>query len=162
MAIDGIYPGKNSVSYTVQFCQRMKSDLFVLQVIDPVRYTSKWFRYLGLRLQLIHRFLEDSLAAGALAEAGADNLARQYLQEGERQLKFLLQESEKAGISSRVFQKVGFADAEIRKCLQSDIGIFLTFYDPGAEKIGRRKRAKLKLLDKKPILDSGVPLVVLR
>ncbi len=159
-ALDQIYPGRNRFNYTLQFCQRMKTELFILQVINPKQYLGL-LKSLQKNLSKAHNFFEDSIAAGALAEAGAESLARQYLKEGYKQLENLLTLSEQAGIKTGMQQRIGAPDKEIYRCIEKDQGIILTFYDPGDKKNITRAKQRQHVLQKKVLMDLGVPLVIL-
>lgn len=161
LAIDGLYPGKNIFEYSVQFCQRMSTELVILQIINPQLYKGI-FRSLHRRMSSFHKFLEDTIEAATLAEAGGVDFARTCLEEGQRQIDTVLPISRQAGIMTEVLQRLGRPDKEIYKYVKENRDIILAVYDNNGHKNTVQIKQKKDLLKRKVSYNLGIPLVTLQ
>jgi nucleotide-binding universal stress UspA family protein len=162
LAIDGRHPDRRVFDYAVQLCGRIKAELNVLQIINPKRYG----RYLKIgreRSRQAGKYFSDSFTAAAFAEAGEHETAEAMMNEAMKDLRRLLPESEKAGISCRLMMKSGDAVQEIPRYVNEHKGVVLTIYDAADEGQPRSDRSKIESSAARKIMQElSVPLVVVR
>jgi hypothetical protein len=157
--VNRIRPQKNVLHYAVQLCIRMKCPLLILQIINPQKCKS----LLSNTYKKIHRaqrFLESTLTAAAYAQAGADEWARQCLEEGRRELEELLFIPQEAGVPCTVDQACGPLVKRLPAFLKSHPEVVMTVLD-GQEGVSDRSRSsKIRLLQRKIPSQLGIPLII--
>ncbi|HMB31598.1 MAG TPA: hypothetical protein VKN82_07230 [Desulfohalobiaceae bacterium] len=161
LAIDGLYPGKDIFTYSVQFCQRMSTELVILQIVNPKCYKDI-FRSLQRKISSFQKFFEQTMETATLAEAGGVDFARTCLEEGQRQLNNVMPISREAGIDAQVLQCLGRPDKEIYNYVKNNRDIILTVYDSNGFQNRGNFEQKKNLLKRKVSYNLGIPLVVLQ
>ncbi len=160
LAIDGLNPGHCLMDYAVQFCRRMKSELVVLQVIDPRRF-EELLKTIRKSMNKSHRFFEDSMAAAALAEAGGHDMARTYLKEqGRRNVEQLLSSKAICEVKTSFEQRIGSLEKEIVDYLDKDQDVIMAMYDgPDDMACANKNHNENHILRGKIAVRLGIPLV---
>ena len=160
LAIDGLSPGHCLMEYAVQFCRRMKSELVVLQVIDPKR-CEEFLKTIKNSMSKSHRFFENSMAAATLAETGHHDMARAYLkEEGRRNVEQLLSSKAKCEVKTTFQQRIGSLEKEIVDYLDTDNDVVMAMYDgPGDIGCANKSQDARHLLKEKISIQLGIPLV---
>ncbi len=157
--VDSIRPHKNVLYYAVQLCARMQYHLLILQIINPKRCKS----LLNKAYKKIHNaqhFLESTLTAAAYAQAGADEWARQCLDEGRREVEELLFIPQEAGVTCSVDQACGPLVKQLPAFLNNHPEVVITVLDGQAGGSDRSRKAKIRLLQRKIPVELGIPLIV--
>ena len=160
LAIDGLNPGHCLMDYAVQFCRRMKSELVILQVIDPKR-CEELLKTIKKSMMKSHRFFENSIAAASLAEAGCHDMARAYLkEEGRRNVEQLLSSKVKGEVKTTFQQRIGSMEKEIVDYLDTDNDVIMAMYDgPGDMICANKNQNGSRILKEKISIQLGIPLV---
>ena len=158
LAIDGPKPNEKAFRYAVQLCRRIRAELNILQIIYPKRF-QEYIKKFRVRTDRTRRYLENSFTAAAFAEAGEHEMADSMMAEAYRNLKRLLPESERAGISCHLTLKTGQPKIEIVKYLNEHRNVVLTIYDTTREKNAPPRKNKSIPLEIRQALT--VPLVVI-
>lgn len=159
LAIDGLQPGKGFLRYALQFCRKMKTELVVLQIINPT-VCREVFKTVKTGFEETQQKIENALTAATLAEAGEADMAREYLQAGRQNIEKQFQRDEATRVVRSVTQRIGEPDQEIFAYLQENPDVVLTMYDSardskqrGQDKINTRLQTKIPH-------ELGIPIVV--
>jgi hypothetical protein len=160
LAVDGLNPGHCLMDYAVQFCRRMKSELVVLQVIDPKR-CEELLKSIKKSMSKSHRFFENSIAAASLAETGHHEMARAYLkEEGKRKVEHLLSSKAKCEVKTSFEQRIGSLEKEIFDFLDTNQDVIMAMYDgPDNTSLVNKHHIASHILKEKISLELGIPLV---
>jgi len=160
LAIDGLNPGHCLMEYAVQFCRRMKSELVVLQVIDPKR-CEEFLKTIKNSMSKGHHFFETSMAAATLAETGHHDMARAYLKEEEKKnVEQLLSSKVKCEVKTTFEQRIGSLEKEIVDYLDKEQDVIMAMYDgPGDMACVNKNHDESHTLRGKISVQLGIPLV---
>ena len=158
-ATDNLRPGKGLFRYALQFCHRMKTELIVLQILDPGTFQGI-VQSLKSGMVKTQDRIETSLTAAALAEAGQTDSARKILSAGKKNIARLLPEEDHSDVLSCIEQKIGEPDREIYAYLQSKPDIVLAIYDSRQDISAQNKRTGGLRLWERVASELGIPCVV--
>ena len=169
LAINGIVPDRKILLYVLQFSQRIKADLDVLQIVDPRTYSQSTKKIYD-NVKKTQIFLETSMVASAFAEAGEEETARKVLDQTRQEISNLLQDSKDADVACQVTVKAGKPENEITSYLDRCRNVVVTFFHPvqvNARTQEGKKIAHQQMTfpaEKPPFLipNSSIPFVVLR
>lgn len=159
MAIDGITPDQKVFQYAIELCKRIKADLNIFQIVNPVNY-KEYLKELRKSTKQAGKYMESTMAAVAFAEAGEHETALDIMAEASKNTGRLLPEVEKAGVQCKYFIKSGDSDKEIIDYVDTHRDVVLAIYDASVSMKrlkGRKKKTvrPLKIKEKLPI-----PMVV--
>lgn len=158
-ATDNLWPGKALFQYALQFCRRMKTELVILQILDPGTCQT-FLQTLKAGLEKTQRRIENSLTTAALAEAGQTDSAREILLTGKKNIARLLPQEDQGDVLRCVEQKIGEPEQEIYAYLQSNPDIVLAIYDRRRDRsIQKGKRGGFRLWEQIPS-ELGIPCVM--
>ena len=161
LAIDGITPDKKAFDYAVELCSRIKAELNVLQIIRTKNANS-------FLEKAIHKaahaklFFEGTMMATAFAEAGEHETADDLMNQALKNIKKLLPESEKSGISCHLTMKSGNPREEIVRFVQEHKGVVIAVYDPTGEKEQNTSDQKIKKMIRSITDAIPIPLVMVQ
>jgi len=150
LAIDGMTPDRKAFRYAIALCKRIRAELSIFQIIRPQYYREykKKIRKKGL---FARKFVEGSMVAATFAEAGEHETALDIMAEVSKEIRRLLQESEKAGVHCHFSIKSGNPEKEIVNYVNDHRNVVLTIYDvsdQGADQnanISKKKNALAKI-----------------
>ena len=100
------------------------------------------------------------MSAAAYAEAGADDWARQCLEQGRREIDELLFIPREAGVPCSVDQTCGPLVKQMSRFLSSHPEVVMTVFDDGGRSSNRARSSQLRLLQRKIPLELGIPLII--
>jgi len=112
LAVDGIKPTEKAFRYAVELCQRLCAELRVVQVIRPERY-NEYLKKIRKGAQRAKRYIENSMMAATFAEAGEHEMSKEIMALAKMNIKRLLPESERAGVSCHLTMASGRPGKEI-------------------------------------------------
>lgn len=135
LAIDSITPSRKVFQYALQLCQWMKTEMDILQIINPRNYRNHLAKT-QKRADNARRYLQSVFAAAAFAEAGEHEVASDIMAEAKENINRLLPEPGKAGIQYRLICKSGDPEKEITDYVEAHRDISLAIYDEGPEGSG--------------------------
>jgi nucleotide-binding universal stress UspA family protein len=162
LAIDGAKPTRKAFHQAVQLCQRLRTELNVLQIIRTGRCKG-YLKKVHHRMEGVKKYLEGSMMAVTFAEAGEHETADQLMVEARKNLNELLPESERAGVPFHLTLKCGIPDDEIIHYVQKNRDVVLTIYDEGRDagsiRAGKPRRPVIPRQIKQNL---ATPLVVVR
>jgi nucleotide-binding universal stress UspA family protein len=162
LAVDGIKPTEKAFRYAVELCQRLRAELRVVQVIRPGR-CDEYLKKVRKGAHRAKRFIENSMMAATFAEAGEHEMAKEIMAQARKNIKRLLPESERAGVSCQLTMASGRPGKEIIRYVKEHRDVVLTIYDTAPEENSARGILKeegdgpLEIKQHLPI-----PLVVMR
>ena len=162
LAIDGTKPTRKAFHQAVQLCQRLRTELNVLQIIRTGNCKG-YLKKVHHRMEGVRRYIEGSMMAVTFAEAGEHETADRLMVEARKNLNELLPESERAGVPFHLTLKCGIPDEEIIHYVQKNRDVVLTIYDeggyPGPARAGKPRRP---VVPKQIRQNLDTPLVVIR
>jgi hypothetical protein len=162
LAIDGVKPTRKAFHQAVQLCQRLRTQLNVLQIIRADRCKG-YLKKVHHRMEGVKKYLEGSMMAVTFAEAGEHETADQLMVEARKNLNELLPESERAGVPFHLTLKCGLPDEEIIHYVQKNRDVVLTIYDEGRDadpvRAGTPRRS---VIPRRIRQNLATPLVVIR
>jgi hypothetical protein len=161
LAIDGITPDRKVFHYAIQFCQRIKAELNVLQIINPRKY-GEYIKKMRKSAGHARSYFASAMVAATFAEAGEHETAREIMSTALENYNRLLPESEKEGVQCHYSVKSGTPDKEIIGHINAHRNVVVAIYDAGGNepdkpKITVRKKTTPGRLRHK----LAVPLVVI-
>jgi hypothetical protein len=162
LAIDGINPDRKVFDYAVQLCQRIKADLSVFQVINPLRY-KEYLKTIRTRADNARKYFEGAMVAATFAEAGEHDTAKELMSKALENINRLVPESEKAGVLCLFAVNSGNPAKEIINYVNVHRDVVLTIYDAsfegrqGTQGVKRQQGVSGKIKQK-----LAVPLVVVQ
>jgi len=131
LAINGDIPTKTVFQYSVDLCNRIRAELNILQFIKSGSLTRR-LTDTHKKVGRLGKFLEDSFAGVAFAEAGSFSMADEMLSGVSDPLRELIKNSQ-----TRVPFKVAFSHESLETELSSYIDqhqdIVLTIFDPATD-----------------------------
>ena len=162
LAIDGVKPTQKAFRQAVQLCQRLRTELNVLQIIRTGRCKG-YIKKVHRRMEGVKKYLEGSMMAVTFAEAGEHETADQLMVEARKNLNELLPESERAGVPFHLTLKCGVPDEEIIHYVQKNRDVVLTIYDEGrdADPV-RAGTPRHSVIPRRIRQNLATPLVVIR
>lgn len=95
LVIDGMSPRQDIFDYALQFCQRMKAQLSILQIVDIQRECLDKVRRGASRAR---NYFEKIMMAQTFAEANAPEIAAEILSRARANTEKLIPEIAKAGV----------------------------------------------------------------
>ncbi|MBU0484512.1 MAG: universal stress protein [Proteobacteria bacterium] len=128
LAIDGTTPDQKAFKYAVDLCMRIKADLKVLQVVSPQDFGG-YISKIKTKANKAKRFIEESMMAATFAEAGEHETASAMMEEAERNLRKLLPESARAGVTCDLLVRSGDTTKEIVNYVRDNKDIVIAVYD---------------------------------
>jgi len=137
LAVDGIKPTEKAFRYAVELCQRLCAELRVVQVIRPERY-NEYLKKIRKSARRAKRYIENSMVAVTFAEAGEHEMAREIMALARRNIKRLLPESQRAGVSCHLTMASGHPGKEIIRYVNEHRDVVLTIYDTAVEENAAR------------------------
>jgi nucleotide-binding universal stress UspA family protein len=162
LAIDGIKPTRKAFRQAVQLCQRLRTELNVLQIIRT-RRCKGYIKKVHRRMEGVKKYLEGSMMAVTFAEAGEHETADQLMVEARKNLNELLPESERAGVPFHLTLKCGVPDEEIIHYVQKNRDVVLTIYDEGRDTDPERaSKPRRPVIPRQIRQNLATPLVVVR
>ena len=159
LAIDGLMPSKTAFSYAVELCRQIRTELKIVQIIDPLRYR-KHLQALKQRMQATRQHIGDAMVAASFAEAGEHEMAQRIISEARRNTEMLLPESRQAGVSYNLSIESGDPVKQIRRHVNEDRDVVFAVYDASADRRVCSKADRTREL-KKMSGHLAVPLVVI-
>lgn len=132
LAVDGIKPTEKAFRYAVELCQRLCAELRVVQVIRPGQY-NEYLKKIRKGAHRAKRFVENSMMAATFAEAGEHEMAKEIMARARKNIKQLLPESERAGISCHLTMASGRPGKEIIRYVNEHRDVVLMIYDTAPE-----------------------------
>ena len=162
LAIDGIKPTRKAFRQAVQLCQRLRTELNVLQIIRT-GHCKGYIKKVHRRMEGVKKYLEGSMMAVTFAEAGEHETADQLMVEARKNLNELLPESERAGVPFHLTLKCGVPDEEIIHYVQKNRDVVLTIYDEGRDTDPERaSKPRRPVIPRQIRQNLATPLVVVR
>lgn len=162
LAIDGVKPTRKAFRQAVQLCQRLRTELNVLQIVRTGR-DKGYLKKVHHRMEGVRKYLEGSMMAVTFAEAGEHETAERLMVEARKNLNELLPESERAGVSFHLTLKCGIPDEEIIHYVQKNRDVVLTIYDEGRDAdLDRADKARRPVIPRQIRQNLATPLVVVR
>jgi nucleotide-binding universal stress UspA family protein len=162
LAIDGVKPTQKAFRQAVQLCQRLRTELNVLQIIRT-RRCKGYIKKVHRRMEGVKKYLEGSMMAVTFAEAGEHETADQLMVEARKNLNELLPESERAGVPFHLTLKCGVPDEEIIHYVQKNRDVVLTIYDEGRDADPERtSKPRRPVIPRQIRQNLATPLVVVR
>jgi nucleotide-binding universal stress UspA family protein len=162
LAIDGVKPTRKAFRQAVQLCQRLRTELNVLQIIRTGRCKG-YLKKVHHRMEDVRKYLEGSMMAVTFAEAGEHEAADQLMVEARKNLNELLPESERAGVPFHLTMKYGIPDEEIIHYVKKNRDVVLTIYDEGRDTgPGRAGKPRRPAIPRQIRQNLATPLVVVR
>ena len=128
LTIDGMSPDPKTFDYAVSLCKRIKAELSIFQIIRP-GYYRKYMKKIRKNTAIAKKIVENTMAAATFAEAGEHETALDIMSEASKQIKHLMQESEKAGVPCHFAMTSGNPEKEIIEYVSDHRDIILTIYD---------------------------------
>ena len=157
LTIDGMTPDQKAFHYAVSLCKRISAELSIFQIIRPRNYR-KYMKKIRKNALIAKKVVENSMVAATFAEAEERETALDIMAVGSKQIKHLLQESEKEGIHCRFSMTSGNPEKEIVEYVNGHRDVILTIYDAfgdsGTVDIFEKKNTLAKIKR-----DLSVPLV---
>jgi nucleotide-binding universal stress UspA family protein len=132
LAVDGIKPTEKAFRYAVELCQRLCADLRVVQVIRPGQY-KEYLKKVRKGTHRAKRYIENFMMAATFAEAGEHEMANEIMSLARMNIKQLLPESKRAGISCHLTMASGRPGKEIIRYVNEHRDVVLTIYDTAVE-----------------------------
>jgi len=159
LAIDGVAPDKQTFSYAVGLCQRIKAGLKVLQIVGNQK-SAGCLNTIKTKAKQAKHLFEGSMMATTFAEVGEFETADALMDEALKNINKLLPESKKAGVPCDLIMKSGDARAEIADYVREHSNVVIAVYDPAGQKcLNRGKRGKGNRLQ--TVLESlPIPVVM--
>lgn len=97
LVIDGMAPRRNIFDYALQFCQRIKAELSILQIVDTRRDCMEKVRK---KAGMARNYFERAMMATTFAEANAPEIAEAILFRARDNTRKVLPEIAKPGTLS--------------------------------------------------------------
>jgi nucleotide-binding universal stress UspA family protein len=132
LAVDGIKPTERAFRYAVELSQRLCAELRVVQIIRPERY-NEYLKKIRKGAHRAKRYIENSMVAATFAEAGEHEMAKEIMALARKNIKRLLPESERAGVSCHLTMASGRPGKEIIRYVNEHRDVVLTIYDTAVE-----------------------------
>ena len=162
LAIEGIVPDRKTFIYAVQFCQRIRAELSILQILRPRNY-GQYVKKIQDGAHHVKSYIEGSMMAATFAEAGEHEMGKEVMANALKSINQLVPESEKAGISCHLAMKSGDPDREIVNYVNDHRDIILTIYDAPKEEEDKTAMAKEKRAVLRGIREGlSTPFVIMR
>ncbi len=132
LAVDGIKPTEKAFRYAVELCQRLHADLRVVQVIRPGQY-KEYLKKVRKGAHRAKRYIENFIMAATFASAREHDMAKEIMARARMNIKRLLPESERAGISCHLTMASGHPGKEIIRYVNEHRDVVLMIYDTAVE-----------------------------
>lgn len=159
LAIDGMTPNRKAFRYAVALCKRIRAELSIFQIIRP-QYYREYNKKIRKKALLARKFVEGSMVAATFAEAGEHETALDIMAEASKEIRRLLQESEKAGVHCHFSIKSGNPEKEIVNYVNDHRNVVLTIYDVSDQDVNEAaNNSKKKNTLAKITKGLSVPLV---
>ena len=159
LAIDGMTPDRKAFGYAIALCKRISAELSIFQIIRP-QYYREYRKKIQKKTLLARKFVEGSMMAMTFAEAGEHETALDIMAEASKEIKRLLQESEKAGVHCHFSIKSGNPEKEIINYVNDHRDVVMTIYDVSDQDVNRTtNNSKRKNTLAKISKGLSVPLV---
>ncbi len=134
LVIDGMAPRQDIFDYALQFCQRMKAQLSILQIVDIQRECMAKVRKGASRAR---NYFEKIMMAQTFAEANAPDIAAEILSRARANTEKLIPEIAKAGVPNAYEILSGDLGRETVDYVNRHKDIVLTILDARKETVSR-------------------------
>jgi hypothetical protein len=158
LAIDGIVPDQQVFKYAIQLCKRIKAELSVFQIINPLKY-SEYLKKVRQSAGNARSYFASAMMAVTFAEAGEHETVAEIMSAALKNYNRLLPESEKEGVQCHFSMRSGNPDEEIVDYINAHRDIVVAIYDAPQHKNDKPKQKK-KTTVGKIRHKCAVPLVV--
>ncbi len=162
LAIDGVKPSQKVFQYAMQLCQRLKTELRVLQVVRSRQWGQR-LKKVQRSGQRAKRLIEESMVAATFAEAGEHETAKDIMAQARKNMDQLMPESQRARIAYHLTMTSESPSKEIINYVNEHRGVVLTIYDAGlGENPGSDVSAEDTEVAKEIVQHLSTPVVVMQ
>jgi len=155
LAIEGTAPDRDTLSYAVALCKRMRAGLEILQILSPRSYRS-YLEKVKRGARHAKNTFEDAMVAVTFAEAGQHDFVEQMREQACANLDRLIPGPERDGLEYHLTLKPGNPDDEIVRYVCDHRDVVLTIYDACGAKDEQPCRPGKKR-DKIPAIAQKLP-----